>query len=279
MSEGLHKWGRYSCEEGWAIYSQCEQDLARLQIYHLVNSLRAGDRPAECAVQPPPGRTLVEFAAAAWTPFHGRFFRDRTVPGHHREPAWLAFAARLEDLLTEGEYAPLDVLTDRVYEELVAVPMQKYLARERTSWEEDRPFGAFLYEAHGDYVALHIHNVYMPDSPFAHTPDLFASLKRIIDEIDGRGLKIARIGVDSWLNWLPPFQALFPAEFAASLTPTDPDNKGGNGWWGQFISRTGHLNQLLAGRLRRKRKFTWVRAHGECPFEAFRRHVTEAVGQ
>ena len=276
MSETLRKWGRYGCQEGWAIYSQCERDLAKLEIYHLANSLRCGDRPADCREQVPAGRTLVEFATAAWTPFHGRFFRDRSIPGHHREPGWLAFTERLSQILAGCAAGPLDAFSEQVYAELVAAPLERYLAHERTTWEEDRPFGAFLYEVQGDYVALHIHNVYMPESPFAHTPDLLASLRRIVEDMDRRGLKIARIGVDSWINWLPAFQALFPAAFTASLTPTDPDNKGGNGWWGQFIDRSGHLNQVLAGRLRRKRKFVWVRAHGECGFADFRDHLRKA---
>ncbi len=62
-------------------------------------------------------------------------------------------------------------------------------------------------------------------------------------------------------------------EFAASLTPTDPDNKCGNGWWGQFIGRTGHLKESMAEKLRKERKFTFVRSHGECSFAAFREHV------
>ena len=219
----------------------------------------------------------MEFATAAWTPFYGRFFRDASVPGHHREPAWLAFTARLEQILKCGEAAPLATATQQVYDELVAAPMVKHLAHERTEWEEDRPFGIWRYDAHEDYVALHIHNVYMPESPFAHMPQLFAWLQMIIDQIDSRGLSIARIGVDSWINWLPAFQALFPAEFAASLTPTTPDNKAGNGWWGQFINRTGHLNETRAQRLRQTRQFDYVRTHGECSFAVFREHVKRAI--
>lgn len=273
MAESLRKWGRYGCEQGWAIYSQCERDLAKLEIYHLVNCLRCGDRPAECRQQPPGGRTLVEFATAAWTPFYNRFFRDRSIPGRHREPGWLAFTDRLSQMLAAHGGGPLEPLVEAVYGELVAQPLEHYLACERREWEEDRPFGIWRYDAHEDYVALHIHNVYMPDSPFAHGPEVFAGLRKIIHDIERRGLKPMRIGVDSWINALPAFQAFFPAAFAASLVPSDPDNKAGNGWWGQFISRTGQLNPRRAEHLRRTRQFEYVRTHGECPFEAFRKHV------
>jgi len=269
----LYKYGAYGFEKGYAIFCECERQLARLQIYHLVNSLRAGDRPRECQPTPPAGRTLVEFATAAWTPFHGRFFRDKSVPGHHREPAWLAFAERLEQILTQQADAPLETIVEVVFDELVTAPLARYLEHERPDWEAPCPFGAFRYDAHDSYVALHFHNAYMPESPFAQPRRLVASLCDIIDDIDQRGLTIERIGVDSWIDYLPPFQALFPAEFAASLTPTDPDNKAGNGWWGQFIQRTGELNEPRAQRLRQTRRFDYVRTHGECSFAAFRGHV------
>jgi hypothetical protein len=117
MGEMLRKWGQYGREEGWAIYSQCERDLAKLEIYHLLNSLRCGDRPEECRQQVPPGRSLVEFAAAAWTPFHGRFFRDRAIAGHHREPGWIAFTDRLSQMMAGCAGAPLEVLTEEIYGE------------------------------------------------------------------------------------------------------------------------------------------------------------------
>ncbi len=277
MSETLRKWGRYTCQEGWAIYSQCERDLARLQVYHVADSLRCGDRPEECREYPPAGRSLVEFAVAAWTPFYGRCFQDATVPERRREPGWRAFTDRWSQILAESADAPVEVLTERVYDELLVEPMAQYLARERLDWEEDRPFGVWRYDAHDDYVALHIHNVYMPESPFEHGPEVFAALQRIIDQIDSRGLRIARIGVDSWINSLPAFQAFFPPAFATSLVPTTPDSKMGNGWWGQFTSRTGRLNEARAQRLRQTRRFDYVRTHAECSFEAFRRHVGERV--
>lgn len=273
----LHKYGQYGCEEGWAIYCQCERDLAKLMIYHLIDRLRCGDRPAACCEQVPEGRRLVEYSAAAWTPFHVRLFQDPKVDGHHREPGWLAFTDRLEQMVAQGAATPLKTLTEDVYAELMPDPMERYLSVQRKDWEADRPFGLWQYGVHGDYVALHVLNVYMPDSPFAHGAEIFAALDQIIHEIDQRGLKIVRIGVDSWINSLPPFQRFFPEQFARSLAPTTPDAKGGNGWWGQFISRTGQLHQRRAELLRCTRQFEFVRTHGECTFEALRQHVRHQV--
>ena len=86
-------YGQYAPDEGYAIHSDCYRQLAKLQIYHLIHCLRVGERPLECDPEPPAGRTLIEFSTAASTPFHSRYFRDPSVPGHHREPGWLDFVA------------------------------------------------------------------------------------------------------------------------------------------------------------------------------------------
>ena len=274
MEETLHKYGRYTRDEGWRVYAGCERALGRLQVHHLLGRLRAGERPAECVPAPPAGRTLVEFAAAAWTPFYGRVFRDRTVPGHHREPRWLAFTAALAERMARDAALPLAEAAERLFAEVASAAVEEDLARQAAAWDEPCPFGAFRYDAHDDYAALHFHNVCMPDSPFAEPARLFRSLAAIAAEIRERAPAVRRIGVDSWIDHLPVFQALFPPAFAASLAPTDPDNKGGNGWWGQFIRRTGGLHEERAERLRRTRQFEFPRAHGECAFDDFCRHVT-----
>ena len=269
----MHKYGNYSPQEGWDIQCACSRQLARLQVYHLLHCLRAGDRPAGCVPAPPPGRTLVEFAAAAWLPFHNTHFRDRAVPGHHREPAWLAFAAALERRLAAGQALGLAELTEAVYGDLIAPVVEEGLRKDRPTWAEPCPFGAFSYTLNGEYAALHFHNVYMPGSPFREPAQLVRSLRDIAADLRRREPGIGRIGVDSWVNNLRPFQALFPPAYGGSLTPTDPDSKGGLGWWGQFILRTGHFNEERAQRLRQTRQFDFLRLHGECAFEDFCRHI------
>ena len=272
----MHKYGSYTREKGLDIYCACSRQLARLQIYHRLNCLRAGERPAECIPNPPPGRTLVEFACAAWTPFHGRHFRDRSVPGHHREPRWLAFTAALAERISQNQNRNLPELTEVIYKELVASLIEDELKKEWESWDEPCPFGAFRYDdPHDEYVAMHFHNVYMPESPFKEPARLFRSLQDVVHDIRRRGLKVRRIGVDSWIDYLEPVQALFPPAFKQSITPTSPDVKGGNGWWGQFIGRTGEFHEPRAERLRQTRKFDFVRAHAECGFDDFCRHIRE----
>ena len=230
-------------------------------------------RSLECQPNPPPGRTLVEFAAAAWTPFHSRYFRDNSVPGHHREPGWLAFAVSLETILKDYSSEPLGALTDRIYSTLVESLLEADLKTQRETWEKPCPFGAFRYDAHGDHIDLHFHNAFMPDSPFRHHAELVEGLRGIIDDAAGRSLSIRTISCDSWINYLAPFQTLFPPSFIASIQPTTPDNKGGNGWWGQFIDKTGRFNEKRAQTLRDTRQFEILRAHAECLYSDFVSHV------
>jgi hypothetical protein len=113
----------------------------------------------------------------------------------------------------------------------------------------------------------------MPDSPFRHPSELVEGLQGIIDDISARSLDIRSLSCESWINYLAPFQALFPKSYIDSLTPTTPDNKGGNGWWGQYIDKTGRLNEKRAQTLRDTRQFDFPRARGECPYSDFVAHI------
>lgn len=270
----LLRYGSYTRDQGWAIWSDTLRKLAQLQVYHFVNCLRAGVRPAECIPHPPPGRTLVEFAAAAWLPFYGRSFRDPTVPGHHREPNWLAFTAAIEERIRRGQSLGVPELASSLYRDVVEAVAEADLAHEAKKWDDPCPFGPFRYDdPHEGYSAMHFHNAYMPESPFQDPGRLHRMLLAMVEDIERRGLDVRRVGVDSWVNHIRPFQACFPPSFAASITPTSIDNKGGKGWWGQFILRTAGFNEERAESLRRTRKFDFWRAHAECSFDEFRRHV------
>ncbi|MCD6364797.1 MAG: hypothetical protein J7M14_02875 [Planctomycetes bacterium] len=266
-----YKYGRYDPQEGWRIYEQCRRQVVRLQIYHLFDCFEAGLRPLECKKGPPPGRTVMEFMAAAWTGLY-RYFRTAEAHGH-TEPEWLEFTCVLEGV--ERKYhGRLDEIVDVVYG-IVLDRLNESLARQYEQWEAPRYYGVFGWQVRDDYIAMHFHNVHRPDSPFERPAVLLQCLGIIIDEIAEKGYDIKRIGMDSWVNNLKGFQAVFPPSYAASLTPTNPDVKGGDGWWGQFVTRTGEFNHRRARILRETRRFEFARLHGECPYEEFRLYVRE----
>ena len=261
----------------WQRECTLQRDLVRLQLYHLFDRLRAGEVPAECDPTPPPGRTLFEFATAAWTSFYSYYFRNRESSGDHTEPVWLAFAERLKGVFDAGADLDLDALTEQAFP-LLELEIAKRPAARRQHFGRPRPLGCFSYEYRPEtrYVALHFGNAYAPESPFTNMGRLFASAAAIIDEVAERGYEVDRVGCDSWVNNLAPVQACFPPSFAASMTPTDPDAKSGYGWWGQFIDRTGALHVGRAALLKRTRQFKYRRMHAECGCPEFVEHVRNA---
>jgi len=261
-------------QDRWQQECQLQRDLAELQVYHLFDRLRAGEVPAECNPAPPPGRTVFEFATAAWTTFYSYYFRDADA-GDHREPAWLAFTERLRNVFDGG--SNLDAAVERGCR-LLEPHVAERDARMRDTFGAVSPFGCFRYDYSDEsrYVAMHFANAYEPQSPFDHMDRLVASLADIIEDIAANGYTVDRIGCDSWLDNVPAFQSCFPPSFAASMVPTNPDTKNGYGWWGQFIDRTGSLHEGRARQLKRTRRFRYPRMHAECPYTDFVEHVNRA---
>ena len=261
----------------WQRECQLQRDLAELQAYHLFDRLRAGEVPAECIPAPPPGRTVFEFAAAAWTTFYGYYFRDPGSAGDHREARWVAFCDRARALYNEeeGDLEPLATQWVRMLEPESA----QRDACLQPDFGKPNPFTCFRYDHHADqrYVAMHFANAYLPLSPFDHMDRLFRSLGQIIDDISAKDLAVDVIGCDSWLDNATAFQKCFPPSFAESMTPTDPDGKTGYGWWGQFIDRTGSLHQGRARTLKRTRRFRYARMHAECAYNSFVAHVRQRL--
>lgn len=132
-------------------------------------------------------------------------------------------------------------------------------------------FGCFRYDFQEKTkgVNLHFRNAYVPESPFADMSRLFASLKELIADIEARGLVPQTVGCGSWINNLAPFKALFPPSYTASLQPTSPEDKMGDGWWGQFISRKETLHKPRADLLRNELRFEFPRLRGDCSFAEF----------
>jgi len=266
--------GGYDEEKGWAIFQSCFEDICRLQLYHLFYCLRCGDVPAECKTGAPAGRRVFEFATAAWTPFYNRFFREPGKGYKHNEPEWFDFTGKLEILFKEGDNVSLDTLVQQAFPYL-SEKLKGFLINEKAKGNPVSTHGAFSYNINpdSDYVALHFHNVHMPVSPFSNMTWMFQSLKSIIDDIGIQGLRVNRIGMDSWLNSIEALQACFPPEYTHSITATDIDNKAGNGWWGQFIGRTGNFNSKYAQELKDTGKFRYPRSHAECLYTDLVKHV------
>jgi hypothetical protein len=144
---------------------------------------------------------------------------------------------------------------------------------------EERWFGCFRYGYNKDrkYLALHFKNAYEPEYPFSQKERLFLSLMDLVVDVDKNNYEVEEIGCGSWINNLPAFQELFPKSYIDSLHPTSPDDKRGNGWWGQFISHRGVLHRKRASILKEKKIFEYSRLHGQCDFSEFRKHILKKI--
>lgn len=247
--------------------------LARLQLWHAFDRVTAGDRdwpfaffhwtalwrflpaeredPEEAKTRPPEERNACRTAVEEL----GRMLRD-AAPGRDHE----AFCDNALAWLT-----PRFDRFDR--------------GRDENPPPEPAWFGCFRAQAEDEGAAsLHIYNACAPESPFDDMPALFDDLRTCLAYLLTQHPDTKRIGCGSWINNLAPFQALFPAEYIDSLTPTDPDGKSGLGWWGQFLTRTGTLNEKRAAELRATGRFHYARLHGSCAVEPLQAHLARGDG-
>lgn len=144
--------------------------------------------------------------------------------------------------------------------------VDRFLARWRSEPPADTWYGCFRYgvERQAGLVSLHFYNAVMPDSPFADSDALVDDLRQCLRAVVREAPGTERVQCGSWVNNLPPIQAILPRTYIESLTPTDPDAKTGLGWWGQFVTNEGNLNAERAEHLLSTGEFRYPRLLGRC---------------
>jgi len=225
-----------------------------------------------------------ERAIFCQTPFYNYLPWHITSPiekiSPEEQPLWKEFVKKIK--IIYDKYPSFKMSKDFVNESIKFVfPMVLESEIYQKLNVEEKWFGCFryTYSKEKKYVALHFKNAYVPKSPFSpeNMKKLFASLKDLILDIDKNHYEVEKIGCGSWLNNLPPFQKLFPPSYIASLTPTSPNDKRGNGWWGQFISHKGVLHRKRAKILKTQKIFPYKRLQGECNFSEFREYIFNEI--
>lgn len=230
-------------------------DMARVEAHYLLRVLREiGGRFCELAV--------------TQTPWRGMLPADYD---------WDDFLARAESLLLgDGDALTED---DRIARFLAYAsplfgtsPMASEAEYDGYQW-----FGCFRYHPHPEMsaISLHIRNNSMPHSPFDDLPSCFRSLRQLGETASGNEpFEITEVICGSWLNDLPVFLSLFPPSYLESLEVSPPDSKGGFGWWGQLIDKTGCLHTKRAAMLLETGVFPHSRKTGQCGFAEFMRHLS-----
>jgi hypothetical protein len=138
---------------------------------------------------------------------------------------------------------------------------------------DNKFFGCFRYDhsAEGP-VHLHFSNNDEPHSPFADMSKRKNDLREIVRELESNGIRPTTVHFDSWMNNLKPIAELFPASFAKSLVASEEFPKG-YGWWGQFITREGHIHARRAELLKREGRFEFLRLNGHCLWSDFKASI------
>ena len=103
--------------------------------------------------------------------------------------------------------------------------------------------------AHPQRIIFHIANDCYPRSPFGdprHVPDCFLKLM----DVSERRFGVTELGTSTWLNSVPRWLQLFPAEWAEHMTPPVADMCWHYGFWGQFITARKTFNHKAGAQFR-----------------------------
>ena len=122
---------------------------------------------------------------------------------------------------------------------------------------EPRPYEAWSCDYYKNYVNIHIHNTYVPESPLSEKRIEFAAaLIRLLEDTQNSNPEVDTVSCGSWLNSVPTFQELFPAQWMANA------KSGRNvrytlGHWGQFTTRQGDFHARNGARFRGTGEFPY----------------------
>ncbi len=144
-----------------------------------------------------------------------------------------------------------------------------------------RPYECWTFDDGEDYIAIHIANVYQPKSPLSDMRIPFAaSLLRLLGDTQQRRPEVKMVRCGSWMNSVPPFQAMFPESWHKSAV-LSPRSGFGMGHWGQFADRVGRFHERNGAKLRETGDFPNPSLSCRAPIDEIvfhlRQHFPEAV--
>ena len=199
-----------------------------------------------------------------------------------RESGFLQLSEKLEELRSRTD-------ADRFEEEGLAIllpHLEAGIDRDLSAWPwtpcgycpyelpEDQVSGIFACEwkQGSDYLAIHIGNACLPDTPFHDLEARARELLRLLDAACGKASGLRFVGCNSWLNDFPPFRLLFPSEWLPPDAPVAPVGFGFN-WWGQFMARDGRFHERNGRKMRETGSFPYLSKTGRCRITALRNHL------
>ena len=201
------------------------------------------------------------------------FYDGRHHPAHgDADPAWAEVLNGLEavydrhcDDPTEFEMEGLALLWPH---------LEARLRQSSRNDGEERPYECWTYDyRREDRLSIHIYNVYQPRSPLSEMWIPFStSLYRLLRDSQLRRPEVKIVRCGSWLNSVPPFQALFPKSWLES-GQVYSQVRYTAGYWGQFTDRRGDFHARNGALFRATGAFPFPCMICECCIEEVLAHL------
>jgi len=197
---------------------------------------------------------------------------------HWDDPHWLELEARARQVyLAHRE----DDSAATFEEEAFAVFRPQIDARAPRDFTdrsalEDYTYGSIRFdlrgEAHPGFIDIHIANTVAPRSIFtdpAYLPDCLREVMRRAEASGG----VEAMETFTWLNSVPGWLALFPAEWQEHLSPPDLEIIWHYGYWGQFITSRGAFHIRRAQQFRDTGVLPYPPRASWCSFASLQAHL------
>ena len=133
-----------------------------------------------------------------------------------------------------------------------------------------------VIEKYPNTLAFHIINDCRPNSFFddpQHIRDCFIQLLDITEN----HFHATRITTVTWLNSVPKWLELFPAEWQEHFGPLNYNVAWHGGFWGQFVTARGTFNEKAGAYLRETGHFRNYPRSAWCTTAAMREHITKLI--
>jgi len=140
-----------------------------------------------------------------------------------------------------------------------------------------RPYECWTFDDGDDHINIHIGNVYQPLSPLVERRNDFVSkLLKLLNDTKCRRSEVTTVRCGSWLNSVPPFQAMFPKSWLEDVW-VSPRSSWGMGHWGQFMDRTGRFHVRNGEKLRATGEFPYASLGCNAPIDEILAHLEGMV--
>lgn len=188
----------------------------------------------------------------------------------YEDPVWDVYLEGLEEIY---EQYPDPENTDDLEKEGLAYLWPHVKKEYHRPSTDGRPYECWTFDDGDDFIAIHIGNVYQPQSPLSEKyVDFVAMLLKLLRDTKVRRPEVVTVRCGSWMNSIGPFQAMFPESWHKSARESVRSGFG-MGHWGQFMDRTGRFHERNGAHLRETGNFPYASLGCHAPIDEVVDHI------